>query len=1005
MIDILYVYKVFRNIHIILVMTLSKDIDSEKKHLILQKLADLEEITGNNGEVFKARAYKKAAETILEIDNLTQLEQLKNKDGIGKTIYQKLEELLDTGKINAIEKEKNNPIHIFSKIYGVGPKKAQELANTFKTIDDIKKAVKDDPKLLNDKQKIGLKYYEDILQRIPRGEIDEYNQLVQRVVRELDSDLQVEIVGSYRRGNETSGDIDIIITSKDIKNFKKFINSFEEHGIITEYLSKGTKKCMIIGKLNDYPQRRIDFMYTSEKEFPFAILYFTGSKEFNVKMRAHALTRGLTLNEHEIKYIDATKTLDREFKTEKDIFDFLDIVYKEPQERKSGIITLVSHDESNVSDNNEGTMTIEDSKSNSNKKITGILKKSKTKSKTVMKNNTTRIETLVQKLKDASDAYYNSEAIISDKEFDELQDELRKLDPSNPVLSEIGAPVRSGKKIELPYFMPSMDKVKPDTLSKWIAKYNTNYVLSAKLDGVSALYIKKNGKEYLYTRGNGIIGQDITHLLKVLKPMQSKKTSDDFISRGELIISDKNFKEHFNEKKANPRNTMSGLISQKNPNKSDFQFVDFVSYEIIEPELSPLKQLQYSEQLGLKTVKYVTVDKVTVESVSEMLLDWRNSYEYTIDGIIVTYNSIFARTKENPKHSVAFKMIMEDQKAQSKVTDVSWQISKHGLAKPVVHVEPVKIGGVIVKKISGQNAKFIENKKIGKGAVIEIVRRGDVIPYIENIISPSENIGLPNFDYSWTDTRVDIVVSDESASEEQKIYSFLSGYNANGIGLGMVKKFRKAGFTKIQDVLNIQRDDLLKLDGFGTKSADKIVESLHKIKEEMRENIPKVMALSGVLGRGMGEKKLNEIFKKYPSILSDDLNNKNAIIQKIKDVPGFSTKTSTQFAEGIPQFIEFSKSVNIYDDIQSREQKIDSVRNEGPLLNKSFVFTGFRDKELESQIIKLGGEIKTSLSKNTYALIVKDRDVRNSKTENAKKQNIQIITKEGIIKKISVGQI
>ena len=296
-------------------------------------LDELEEISKNKGDIFRARAYKSASDVILtKEEDIYSVDQLKNTSKIGKTILDKLNSLVETGKIEAIEKEKSNPLHQFSKIYGVGPKKAVMLTEKVKSLDELR-ANQD---LLNNKQKIGLKYFEDIQKRIPRKEIDEYNKVIQNIVKDLlvdDGDVRAEIVGSYRRGALSSGDIDIIFTSNDIKYFYKFLENIFDANMILEYLAKGEKKALIVGTLGkeDSIPRRIDFLYSPPKEYAFALLYFTGSKAFNIVMRKEALKMGYSLNEHGF-----TPDVSINFEKEKDIFDFLELEYKTPIQRKSG---------------------------------------------------------------------------------------------------------------------------------------------------------------------------------------------------------------------------------------------------------------------------------------------------------------------------------------------------------------------------------------------------------------------------------------------------------------------------------------------------------------------------------------------------------------------------------------------------------------------------------------------------------------------------------------------
>ncbi len=297
-------------------------------------LDQLEMISKNRGNIWGSRAYKSASDAILTLqENIYDINQLKNTPKIGKSILEKLNNLVENGKIEEIEKEKTNPLHQFNKIYGVGPKKALALSKEVKSIDELR----NNQNLLNNKQKIGLKYFEDIQKRIPRKEIDEYNKIIQKIVKDLkkfDKSIDAQIVGSYRRGALSSGDIDVIITSDDKKYFDKFIKLIEEKNMILEYLAKGEKKSLVIGTLanEDSIPRRLDFLYSPPKEYAFAILYFTGSKAFNIVMRRHALKLGYSLNEHGF-----TPTVSQNFEKEKDIFDFLELKYKTPIQRKSGL--------------------------------------------------------------------------------------------------------------------------------------------------------------------------------------------------------------------------------------------------------------------------------------------------------------------------------------------------------------------------------------------------------------------------------------------------------------------------------------------------------------------------------------------------------------------------------------------------------------------------------------------------------------------------------------------
>jgi DNA polymerase/3'-5' exonuclease PolX len=278
---------------------------SPKKQINITELANmmnkLSTIMSKNGEPMKSRAYQNAEDTLLGItEPITDIEQLKGKPGIGITMIEKMKEFVETGTLKLFEKEKENPINILTDVYGIGPKKANELVE--KGITTIEKLREQQNEVLNDVQKVGLKYYHDILERIPRSEIDEYNEVFERVFKKVaEEDSRYEIVGSYRRGAKTSGDIDVVITSKNEDIFKNFIDELLGEKVIIEVLSRGKIKCLVITKLGSKHARRVDFLYTNPEEYPFAVLYFTGSKAFNTVMRGHALRMGYTLNEHRIK--------------------------------------------------------------------------------------------------------------------------------------------------------------------------------------------------------------------------------------------------------------------------------------------------------------------------------------------------------------------------------------------------------------------------------------------------------------------------------------------------------------------------------------------------------------------------------------------------------------------------------------------------------------------------------------------------------------------------------
>lgn len=1013
----------------------------------IKLMEQLYKIMMSQGEPFRARAYKKAQETIMTIQEpITNVDMLKGKPGIGETILNKLNEYIETGTLKILEREKNNPVNIFTEVYGIGPKKAKELVvkDGIKTISQLRK----NQHLLNDKQKIGLKYYEAILERIPRSEITQFETIFTKVFTSLESydddESTYEIVGSYRRGAKDSGDIDVIISNKKNNKqiFKDFIDTLIEKGIIIEVLSRGPTKSLVIGLLSEESTpRRIDFLYASPSEYPFSVLYFTGSALFNTVMRQRALDLGYSMNEHGMyKMIGKKKgaLIDMSFSNERDIFDFLKMEYKTPQERIDGNSVVIKEPQSK----SKSKQAIKKETKKQPKKSTikkGIKKIKKAPlildDKATTKTNIdtfttkgisylkelTKLE-LEDMLRKSNTAYYNSKPLLSDNQFDILKEYVERLYPKSFALKEIGAPLEIEKeKVKLPYFMGSMDKIKPDTdaLPKWMKKYKGSYTLSAKLDGISALYVCEDGTKKLYTRGDGTYGQDITYLIPYLKLPQCNKEHP-FVIRGELIMSKEVFETKYKDTASNARNLVAGIVnSKKSASKEKFNDIDFVAYELIKPALGA--QDQFELMVNNKTMhpldivlhKYSDDKELTNEMLSELLVSWRDSYKYEIDGVIVSHNGVHKRkTSGNPDHAFAFKMILTDQIVEAKVLDVLWSPSKHGYLKPRIQIEPVTIGGAKIEYATAFNGAFVEENKIGIGALIRLIRSGDVIPHILNVVQPAPHAKMPDVEYKWNDTHVDIMLIDKGSDnivKEKTITAFFTGLGVAGLSSGNVKRIMKAGFDSIEKILSMTISDFLTVEGFKTKMATKVYGSIHTMIETL--SIIKILAVANIFGRGMGERRLKVIFKAYPDIL---INQKMTDVEKIASIAtldGFAMKTSRAFVENIPTALDFLKRTQLitkYETFVKSTSKKQALKDAAsthsqsqskskshtelhPLNNKKIILTGFRSKELEKAIEEVGGEIAGSVSKNVSFVIVRDMDESTGKADKSRKLGIPLI--------------
>jgi DNA ligase (NAD+) len=1002
-----------------------------------EKFIDLMEQLSNimlkQGEPFRARAYQKAQESIMSFqDDIVNPEQLKGLPGIGSTIMEKLNEYMTTGTLKVIEREKNNPVNILADIYGVGPKKAKELVE--KGIVSIAQ-LRENQQMLNDIQKVGLRYYEDILKRIPRSEIEQYETIFVNDFKKVATPTsRFEIVGSYRRGAQNSGDIDVIITSESPSVFVNFINELIKEKIILEVLSRGNTKCLVIAKIpSSDSARRVDFLYSSPEEYPFSVLYFTGSKIFNTVMRHQALQMGVTMNEHGLYKMEGKKKgekVDHVFKDEKDIFDYLNMVYKTPVERIDGRAAVIktANEKPVVA---VKPVTVEKIVAEKKAKTTKTLKKKvkavkedKPKKALIIESDSedepekfvihepTRelIETfktggisflqslnenqLTSMLNLANVLYRNSQPIMTDNQFDILQDFITDKYPANKDARQIGAPVERNKAT-LPYFMGSMDKIKPDTaaLTNWCAKYKGPYVLSCKLDGVSGLYTTEGAAPKLYTRGDGKVGQDISHLIPHLRLPKTKG----IVIRGEFIIPKQIFETKYKATFANPRNMVSGIVNHKTITASVAD-LHFVAYEVIKPDRKPSEQFAFLSTLDVEVVLHKFETTLTNDLLSQTLVDWRQNYSYEIDGVIVVDDAKYDRKIGNPDYAFAFKMVLSDQIAEAKVVDVIWTPSKDGYLKPRVQIEPINLGGVKIEYATGFNGAFIHDNKVGIGSIIELIRSGDVIPHIRKVTVQAEQGKMPTVPFKWNDTHVDIMLENIGSDEtvrEKNIAGFFKGIQVDGLGAGNIARIIQAGYDTVPKIIKMTEADLLGVEGFQKKTAAKLYNG---IKEKIAAApLITIMSASNVFGRGFSEKKTELIMEAHPDILiSEDIAAQK--VAKIAAIKGLATKSAEAFVERIPHFIEFIVAAGI-DGKLAVSHKKKTVDESHPLFGKSIVMTGFRDSELQEKLKNVGAKLGSSVSKNTFAVLVKDIDEDTGKAADARKLGIPLMTPQGFTAK------
>lgn len=595
--------------------------------------------------------------------------------------------------------------------------------------------------------------------------------------------------------------------------------------------------------------------------------------------------------------------------------------------------------------------------------------------------------------------YYNkSSSLVEDDKYDIIKDFVVSLKPSEAKV--VGSSLREGEnRVELPFWMGSADKITPKDSSKlrsWLINNISNsYIISEKLDGVSCLLVHKNKQLSLYTRGDGLIGADISYLSNTIRNIP--KLKNDIAVRGELVLSKKDFNSIFKDKVINgkeyknARNTVSGLVGSKTA-REGLSAIQFVAYEIVSEAKSdqPEFQLDFLDKLGFKTVKHEMIQEVTMLNLENFLTRYKSISEFEIDGIIIQSNSKYNRNTEgNPDYMFAFKMLFVDDIRTTTISRIEWQISKQSKLTPVAIFDPVEINGAIIRKATALHGKFVFENNLGPGSKIEIIRSNEVIPKIHKIIK-STFAQMPNVPYKWDDNKVFIYATD-SSSDNSSCVKLLSGF-FNKIGVknvaeGTINKLFDAGYNNLFKILDAKQSELRSISGFQDRLAEIVVENIKSALKKL--TIPKLIGSSSILGYGIAEKKVEALFDAIPNILEiHDKIEKSRLQAMISSISGFGPETINKIIPNLKYASLFVLKMSTYTSLfEKRESKSDL------LMGKSFVFSGFRDKELEEAILRNGGKVTSTVTKNTSILLVKSSDDDTTKTKNAIKFNIPIILK------------
>ena len=573
-------------------------------------------------------------------------------------------------------------------------------------------------------------------------------------------------------------------------------------------------------------------------------------------------------------------------------------------------------------------------------------------------------------LDELRDAYYTEKPRVTDDEYDRLLNVFYNRFGKEYVRVGIAHLENERKTIKLPRYMQSLDKIKNDDTKKfenWVRKHHGPYVISDKLDGISC----GMWGEKTFTQGDGETGYDISHLNKYLG-----NKNVDGLPRGEIVILKSVFNKKYAKEYSNPRNLVTGIVGKKTitPKVKDLTFIAYNWSPINEKPLTPYDQFLHLQKLGFKTPFFTLTDKISIDYLEKLYLERKSEADYDMDGLVV-YQNIWEDIVKGelvPKNAFAFKV--EGSSVITHVKFIEWRVSKLGKLKPTAVFDEVDLG-VKINKATAFSAKFVLENKLGPGAEIEIVRSGDVIPYIKRVLKGTES-QMPDVEWRWVSrndevSNVDIEVVEENNKdmEIEKINNFFSKLKAKNVGKESIVKLYEDGYTTIRDFLSLKVEDVLKVEGFAKRSAERLIDSIQNSVKNV--GLAKLVGATGIFGEGIGERKFQSILDKHPDFLevSRDMDT-DEIEELLKNVGGFQKKASV-IASGMDVLRRFLED---HPQISLEKVEIQELDRDNKLGGKNIVFTGFRDENLENEIKKLGGKVTTSVSKNTDFLIKRGND-------------------------------
>ncbi len=621
-----------------------------------------------------------------------------------------------------------------------------------------------------------------------------------------------------------------------------------------------------------------------------------------------------------------------------------------------------------------------------------------------------RIKDLETKITQARNDYYNESPKVTDKLYDAWVDELSKLDPTNPAVTAIGAPVvpSEWKKVTHEVPMQSLNKVNEfKELQAWAAECSAKtFLITEKLDGLSISLKYEDGRLVdALSRGNGQIGESIVANVRKMEgvqitlPLAYRKFTGHV--RGEIVLRRSNHKKYFSEL-ANPRNGAAGISKRLDGKGSEHLTV--ICYSIDGEDYNTELQLFNAlDTMGFLTPMYkVGTLNEAFKIYTTYQHETRDKLDYDIDGMVIRVNDRAAQLSlgeknHRPKGAIAFKF--EAALAETTVRDVIWQVGDTGRVTPVAEFDQVSLMGTNVTRASLYNMAYVLEKGLDIGAVVLVKRANDVIPRIEELVKGTGKTlkpptKCPDCGGVLVNQGEYIRCTNSKNCPPQILGRINKWVGELGIlewGAKIIQKMIDAGVVSdVADIYRLKVSDISGLEKMGEKSAQNLINELDKYREIPLENL-----IGGLCIDGIATTTTKAIIKAGYNKLEDLLKITEA---QLENIPGFGAIRAEAFVVGMA---ENRKRI---EDILSAGVKI-KEQIMGKLTGKSVCFTGAASMpraKLEAMVVAAGGEVKKSVGKTTTYLVLADPSSTSSKAQAARKLGTLLISEEDFVKMIGV---